>query len=150
MSCCMHKYIFFLRKWNHQTWYSNVFLLGVNKVLVHDLVLVLVLLVGRRRLRCTRKRSGTLRRLRIECLWRPLRSDTQAGPVPEVVIYGRSPSIVVYDVATCIDLGHGLEFTVDDYVRGVFQWVAKWISEIILSCQMETATVRVRSKPRKV
>ena len=50
-----------------------------------------------------------LRRLRLECLLPPLRSDTSAGPVPEVVIFGRSPSVVVVDdVATFADLEHGL------------------------------------------
>ena len=38
--------------------------------------------------------------------------------MPEVVIYGRSPSVVVDDVAAFVDLEHGLEFTVDDYVHG--------------------------------
>ena len=37
--------------------------------------------------------------------------------MPEVVIYGRSPSIVVDDVATFVDIEHGLEFTVDDYLH---------------------------------
>ena len=43
------------------------------------------------------------------------------GPVPEVVIYGRSPSVVVDDVAAFVDFEHGIEFTVDDYVHGLFQ-----------------------------
>ena len=41
--------------------------------------------------------------------------------MPEIVIYGRSPSVVVDDVATFVDLEHGLEFTVDYYVHGLFQ-----------------------------
>ena len=41
--------------------------------------------------------------------------------MPEVVIYDRSPSVVVGDVAAFVDLEHGLEFTVDDYVHGLFQ-----------------------------
>ena len=63
--------------------------------------------------------------------------------MPEVVIYGRSPSVVVDDVATFVDLEHGLEFTVDDYVHGVFQCGCKvhLDAEITLSCQMETTTV---------
>ena len=73
----------------------------------------------------------------------PLRSDTSAGPVPEVVIYGRSPSVVVDDIATFVDLEHGLEFTVDDYVHGMFQCGCKvhLDAEITLSCQMKTTTV---------
>ena len=65
------------------------------------------------------------------------------GPVPEVVIYGRSPSVVVDDVATFVDLEHGLEFTVDDYVHGLFQRGCKMNldAEITRSCQMETSTV---------
>ena len=71
------------------------------------------------------------------------------------MIYGRSPSVVVDDVATVVDLEHGLEFTVDDYVHGMFQCGCKvhLDAEITLSCQMKTtmvATVGVRSKPKKV
>ena len=63
--------------------------------------------------------------------------------MPEVVIYGRSPSVVVYDVAAFVDLEHGLEFTVDDYVHGLFQCGCKvhLDAEITLSGQMETTTV---------
>ena len=73
----------------------------------------------------------------------------------EVVIYGRSPSVVVEDVAAFVDLEHGLEFSVDNYVHGLFQYGCKvnLDAEITLSCQMETttvATVGVRSKPKKV
>ena len=69
-----------------------------------------------------------------------LRSDTSAGAVPEVMIYGRSASVVVDDVATFVDLEHGLEFTVDYYVHGLFQCGCKvhLEAEITLSCQMET------------
>ena len=75
--------------------------------------------------------------------------------MPEVVIYGRSLSVVVDDVATFVDLEHGFEFTVDDYVHGMFQCGCKvhLDAEITLSCQMKTttvATVGVRSKPKKV
>ena len=75
--------------------------------------------------------------------------------MPEVVIYGRSPSVVVDYIATFVDLEHGLEFTVDDYVHGLFQCGCKLNldAEITLSCQMETtivATFGVRSKPKKV
>ena len=61
--------------------------------------------------------------------------------MPEVVIYGRSPSVVVDDVATFVDLEHGLEFTVD--VHGMFQCGCKvhLDAEITLSCQMKTTTV---------
>ena len=63
--------------------------------------------------------------------------------MPEVVIYGRSPSVVVDDVATFVDLEHGLEFTVDDYVHGMFQCGCKvhLDAEITLSCKMKTTTV---------
>ena len=40
--------------------------------------------------------------------------------MPEVVIYGLSPLIVVDDVATFVELEHCLEFTVNDYVHGLF------------------------------
>ena len=64
-------------------------------------------------------------------------------PVPEVVICDRSPSVVVDDVASFVDLEDGLELTVDDYVHGLFQCSCKvhLNAEITLSCQMETATV---------
>ena len=63
--------------------------------------------------------------------------------MPEVVIYGRSPSVVIDDVATFVDLEHGLEFTVDYYVHGMFQCGCKvnLDAEITLSCQMKTTTV---------
>ena len=51
--------------------------------------------------------------------------------MPEVVIYGRSPSVVVDDVATFVDLEHGLEFTVDDYVHGLFQCGCKVHLEVL-------------------
>ena len=75
--------------------------------------------------------------------------------MPEVVIYGWSPSTVVYDAATFVDLEYGLEFAVDDYVHGLFQCGCKvhLDAEITLSSQMETitvATVWVISKPKKV
>ena len=75
--------------------------------------------------------------------------------MPEVVIYGRSPSVVVDDVATFVDLEHGLEFTVDDYVHGMFQCGCKvhLDAEITLSCQMKQQPSQpsgVRSKPKKV
>ena len=74
------------------------------------------------------------------CFYRPLRSDTSAGAVREVVIYGRSASVVVDDVATFVDLEHGLEFTVDYYVHGLFRCGCKvhLDAEITLYCQMET------------
>ena len=52
-------------------------------------------------------------------------------------------SVVVDDVATFVDLEHGLEFTVDDYVHGMFQCGCKvhLDAEITLSCQMKTTTV---------
>ena len=55
---------------------------------------------------------------------------------------GRSPSIVVDDVATFVE--HGLEFTVYDYVHGLFQCGCKvnLDAEITLFYQMETATVK--------
>ena len=61
--------------------------------------------------------------------------------MPEVVIYGRSPSVVEDDVVTFVDLEHGLEFTANDYVHGLFQCGCKvhLDAEITLSCQ--TATV---------
>ena len=68
-------------------------------------------------------------------------AHTSVGPVPEVVIYGRSASVVVDDVATFVDLEHGLEFTVDYYyVHGLFQCGCKvhLDAEITLPCQMET------------
>ena len=40
--------------------------------------------------------------------------------MPEFVIYGRSPSLFADDVATSVDLEYGLEFTVDDYLHGLF------------------------------
>ena len=63
--------------------------------------------------------------------------------MPEVVIHGRSSSVIVDGVATFADLEHGLEFTVDDYVHGLFQCGCKvnLDAEITLSCQMETSTV---------
>ena len=63
--------------------------------------------------------------------------------MPKVVIYDRSPSVVVGYVATFVDLEHGLEFTVDDYVHGLLQCSRKVHinAEITHSCQMETATV---------
>ena len=75
--------------------------------------------------------------------------------MPEVVIYGRSPSVVVDDVATFVDLEHGFEFTVDDYVHGMFQCGCKvhLDAEITLFLSNENnnvATVGVRSKPKKV
>ena len=41
--------------------------------------------------------------------------------MPAVVINGRSPSVVVDDFATFVDLEHGLEFAVDDYIHGQFK-----------------------------
>ena len=76
-----------------------------------------------------------------------------AGPVPEVVIYGRSPSVVVGDVATFVDLEHGLEFTVDKYVHDLFQCGCKvhLDAEITLCCQKPPSQPSgVRSKPKKV
>ena len=75
--------------------------------------------------------------------------------MPEIVIYGRSPSVVVDDVATFVDLEHGLEFTVDDHVHGMFQCGCKvhLDAEITISCQMEQPPSQpsgVRSKPKKV
>ena len=64
--------------------------------------------------------------------------------MPEVMIYGRSSSVVVDDVATFVDLEHGLGFTEGDYIPGLFQCGCKMNNidaEITLSCQMETATV---------
>ena len=60
--------------------------------------------------------------------------------MPEVVIYSRSASVVVDDVATFVDLEHGLEFTVDYYFHGLFQCGCKvhLDAEITISCQMET------------
>ena len=60
--------------------------------------------------------------------------------MPEVVIYGRSASVVVDDVATFVDLENGLEFTVDYYIHGLFQFGCKvhLDAEITLSCQTET------------
>ena len=57
--------------------------------------------------------------------------------------YGRSPAVVVDDVANFVDLEHGFEFTVDDYVHGMSQCGCKVHidAEIILSCQLETTTV---------
>ena len=65
------------------------------------------------------------------------------GPVPEVAICDRSPSVVVDYVASFVDLEDGLELAVDDYVHGLFQCSCKvhLNAEITLSCQMETATV---------
>ena len=75
--------------------------------------------------------------------------------MPEIVIYGRCPSVVEDDVATFVDLEHGIEFTVDDYVHGMFHCGSKvnLDAEITLSCQIEPATVATvggRSKPNKV
>ena len=42
-----------------------------------------------------------------------LRSDTSGGPVPGAMIYYRSPSVVVDDVATFVDLEPGLEFSIN-------------------------------------
>ena len=63
--------------------------------------------------------------------------------MPELVIYYRSPSVVVDDDATFIDLEHNLEFTVDEYVHGLFQCGSKvhLDAEITFSYKMETATV---------
>ena len=63
--------------------------------------------------------------------------------MPEVVICGWSPSVVVDDVATFVDIEHSLEFTVDNYFHGLFQCGCKvhLDAEITLSCKMETATV---------
>ncbi len=51
-------------------------------------------------------------------------------------------SSCVDDVATFVDLEHGLEFTVHDYVHGLFQfgWKVHPDAEITLFCQMETTT----------
>ena len=47
------------------------------------------------------------------------------GPVPEVAICDRSPSVVVDYVASFVDLEDGLELAVDDYVHGLFQCSCK-------------------------
>ena len=61
----------------------------------------------------------------------------------KVAISGSYPSVVVDDVATFVDLEHGLEFAVDNYVHCLFQCGCKVYldAEITLLRQVEAATV---------
>ena len=56
---------------------------------------------------------------------------------------GPSPSVVVDDVATFVDLEHGLEFAVDDHVHGLRKCRRKEYldAQITLSNQVEATTV---------
>ena len=63
--------------------------------------------------------------------------------------------MIVDDVATFVDLEHGLRFTVDDHVHGLREWRRKVYldTQVTLLHQMEAATVarvRVRSNPKNV
>ena len=61
----------------------------------------------------------------------------------KVAISGSSPSVVVDDVATFVDLEHGIEFAVENYVHGLFQCGCKLYldAEITILHEVEAATV---------
>ena len=65
------------------------------------------------------------------------------GRMLEGAISCPSPSVVVYDVAICVYLEHGLELIVDGHVHGLCQRGCKvnLDVEITFSNQVEAATV---------